>query len=181
MIDFSQFSGEPAPGPERWLFFAPPQFDALPPEHQDQLFFLDAASTEAAYKAAVVHEVTCGDVWGNDPFAGGCYRSVERAPLRELPRPRMEALKKWLYRRGVPFRREVLLLPVFAARTTPVVRSTWKMVVTYADVFFGSDNLVVTGASTDWCLYYHHDDVFTFARGRQWGPRGDQGRRSVTT
>ena len=166
MIDFSRLAGHAAPTPQRWSFFAPPQFETLPAAHQDQLLFLDEASTRAAYDAAHAHQVICGDDWGNDPFRDGCYPSVERLALSDLPPDRLAGLKKWLYHRGVPFQKKVLLLPVFKAESDPAVVSTWKMVVKYADVFFSYDNLVITASSVDWCLYYHHDDLFHFASGR---------------
>jgi hypothetical protein len=64
----------------------------------------------------------------------------------------------------VPDADAALLLPVFGPADEPVVLTTWKMVVKYATELFRRDNLVVVGARAEWCMYYHHDDVLTFAR-----------------
>lgn len=169
MIDLSELAGLATPSEDQWTIFTAAEMDEMPAEHRDQFRFLDRASTKAAYEAADRLNVICGgDVWGNDPYAGGCYATVDRfaprGPLDEC----VQQTKKWLYRRGVPFRDDVLILPVFGSEHTPVVQATWKMVVTYAaDVFF-RDNLVVAPPSAAWSLYYHHDNLFYFAREKNW-------------
>jgi hypothetical protein len=78
MMNLYEWTGTSAPTEEHWTLFTQEEFRALPAEHRDQFRFLDAASTEAAYEAAGQYNVICGgDVWGNDPFAGGCYESVD--------------------------------------------------------------------------------------------------------
>ncbi len=72
-------------------------------------------------------------------------------------------LKKWLYRRGVPFATSTFLLPAFGALDDPAVLTSWKIVVKYAAALFGQDNLVVVNEKADWCLHYHHDGALTFA------------------
>lgn len=77
-------------------------------------------SIAAAYDA-YGHAICAGDLWGNDPLAGGCFGSVERLALRDLPDRHWERLKRWLYRCGVPFRQRVLVLPVVTTDSTPAV------------------------------------------------------------
>lgn len=160
-IDLSALRGARVPPDPRWtLFGAAEELDAMPVSHRDQILFLDAPSSAAAYDAVGRRDVLCGDDgWGNTPFSGGCYRSVERTRVGGEGE-----LKKWLHRRGVPFADPALLLPVFGPADDPAVLATWKMVVKYAATLFSRDNLVVVGGKADWCLYYHHDDVLTFAR-----------------
>lgn len=160
-IDLAALRGTHAP-PQPWLtpFGAPEALEAMPPAHRDQVVFLDAPSTAAAYEAVRRRDVLCGDDgWGNSPFSGGCWRTVERTRVGDE-----RELKKWLHRRGVPYADAALLLPVFGPADEPAVLTTWKMVVKYAAELFCRDNLVVVGARAEWCMYYHHDDVLTFAR-----------------
>lgn len=165
MIDTSQLTGTQEPEPYRWIYFAPPQFRELSAEHQDQFYFLDAASTENVYEVVNSVDLLCGDDgWGNTPFSGGCYDSVEH-----FERSGNEGgLKKWLYRRSLPFKTDVLLLPVFKTESSPVIMTSWKMVSKYTETFFTGDNLIIVDPSLSWCLYYHHDDILHFARDRKY-------------
>jgi hypothetical protein len=159
-IDLSGLRGAREPS-GRWTpFGAPEALDAMPAVHRDRVLFLDAPSTRAAYDALARRDVLCaGDGFGNDPFGGGCFRSVERIRAGGEGETR-----KWLHRRGVPYADPALLLPLFGAADDPAVLTTWKMVVKYAAVLFSRDDLVVVGEKADWCLHYHHDEVLTFAR-----------------
>jgi len=164
MMNQSEWNGTSVPSDDQWTIFTVEEIAAMPVEHQDQFRFLDAASTASVYDAAHQLNATCGDDWGNDPYADGCYDAVIRFAPRGPADERVQLTKKWLYRCGVPFREGVLILPVFGTESTPVVQATWKMVVRYAaDIFFG-DNMVVIPPSAAWSLYYHHDDLFYFAR-----------------
>lgn len=165
MITTSQLTGVGKAEADRWIYFGPPQYDALPLDHQDQILFLDESSTELVYEIANSVNPLCGDDgWGNKPFSGNCYESIDEF----LYRGNDSELKKWLYNRGVPFKQDVLLLPIFKAASTPAILATWKMVVKYVNPFFTSDNLVVINPAITWCLHYHHDGMLYFARGRNF-------------
>ncbi|HEX6983145.1 MAG TPA: hypothetical protein VF181_10325 [Balneolaceae bacterium] len=187
MIATSTLSGKNVPEPDRWLYFAPPQFEALPPEHQDQLLFLDTASTDAVLEAVNSVDILCGDGgWGNNPFSDGCYKSVEHFKMQwkedkqkgeidpedgeiwyPLSLTNESELKKWLYHRGVAFKAEVLLLKAFAAKDSPVLMTTWKMVVKFAETFFSGDNAIFFDPKLSWCLHYHNDGILHFAKGEE--------------
>ena len=168
MIDLAELDGVSVPSDDQWTIFTVEEIDEMPVEHQDQFRFLDAASTASVYAAARRMNATCGDAWGTDPYAGGCYDAVIRFAPRGPVDERVQLTKKWLYRCGVPFREDVLILPVFGAENTPVVQATWKMVVRYAANIFFRDNMVVIPPSAAWSLYYHHDDIFYFAFEKDW-------------
>lgn len=170
MISINQLTGARKAQVDRWIYFSPPQYAALPPEHQDQILFLDEASTETVYKIANSVDPLCSDDnWGNKPFSYDCYESVDEF----LYRGNDSALKKWLYNRGIPFKQEVLLLPTFKAANSPAILATWKMVVKYVDPFFTSDNLVIINPAMTWCLHYHHDGMLHFAYGRKVWPSSE--------
>jgi hypothetical protein len=165
VIDLEKLTGSKANEGESWAYFPPAEYEALPLEHKDQLFYLDKESTDKVYKIADTYNVNCGDDgWGNKPFSGGCYKNVERIERWASE----EALKKWMYKCGVPFKSKVLLLPVFSSEDTPVLLTTWKMAVKYAETFFSYDNLIILDPKLKWCLYYHHDDIIHFAEGRHF-------------
>ncbi|MFU8813490.1 MAG: hypothetical protein ACNA78_11040, partial [Balneolaceae bacterium] len=165
MIDISQLTGMREPEPSRWLYITPSHFEEMTPEHQDQFFFLDNTSTESVYEVVNRIDLLCGDDgWGNTPFSGNCYRTVDRFEYKGDE----GELKKWLYRHGPAFKTEMLLLPVFKADDSPAILTSWKMVVKYSEIFFNSDNLIIVDSSLNWCLYYHHDDILHIAEGRKF-------------
>ena len=163
MINTKQLTGSKTFQGESWAYFPPKEYEALPLEHKDQLFYLDKDSTQQVYNVADNYDIICGDDgWGNKPFSRGCYEEVVKTENWKNE----DELKKWLYKCGVPFKSEVLLLPVFSSDDTPVLLTTWKMLVKYAETFFAYDNLIAVDPKLSWCLYYHHDDIIYFAKGR---------------
>lgn len=163
MIDLEKMGGSKRFHGKSWAYFPPSDYEALSIEHKDQLFYLDEESTEQVYKTADNYDILCGDDgWGNKPFSAGCYKEV----INTKDWRGEEELKKWLYNCGVEFKSQALLLPVFGADDMPILLTTWKMVVKYAETFFSYDNLIVLDPSLKWCLYYHHDDILYFAKGR---------------
>lgn len=188
MISTSILTGKNAPKPGRWLYFDPSEFEALPPEHQDQLFFLDVASSNIVFDAVNNIDILCGDDgWGNKPFSGGCYESVEQFKIQYVEDRQNEGikledgeiwypitlaneseLKKWLYQRGVAFKTEVLVLNTFGPPDPVVLLTTWKMIVKYAETFLSGENALFFDPEISWCMHYHHDDILHFAKGRKY-------------
>lgn len=167
MIDTSDWTGLDMPPDGEWLIFWPDLIRDMPGADRAQIQILDGPSTKAAYAAADAHNVVCGDGWGNDPFAGGCYTEVERFDALDAANPPdtypLDCARAWLETIDVPGDAPVLILSVFATKNTPALLTTWQIVQAYATDVFSSDNLVLVSPSTDWCLYYHHDDIFHFA------------------
>lgn len=167
MIKTTSLTGSQEPEIDRWIYFAPSEIKEMSPEHQDQFYFLDKPSTDHVYEVVNSIDLLCGDDgWGNTPFSNNCYKSVERFEYKGDENESM--LKKWLYNRGLPFKSEVLILPVFGAENDPAILSTWKMVMKYADTFFSSDNVIILNPAATWCLYFHHDGMLSFAEGRRY-------------
>ena len=126
--------------------------DKLPrPEYLDQIFPLNASASSFLWKYSDL--IKLGRY---APDSGRYFRSHKRLVFGNG----MERdVKKWLFQCGVPFD-----TPVFIPFQPDVAFAmTWKMLIRYsADLFFGHD-LVVWDASTNWALYYDHNDVFYFA------------------
>jgi hypothetical protein len=118
--------------------------DALPPGWPD-----GAEQRFASEELLRIHEC-----W-NDP-AGG------------------DKVRRWLFDRGIPFRRTVYL--IYAQDR--VVQTTWRMVVRYWDAFAWSVGyaMVAVDHTLEWACYFHHEDVIVFGshdkRGRRRKKRG---------
>lgn len=165
MIDLTKLKGTKQFQGDSWFYFPPKEYEALSDEHKDQLFYLDKDSTELVYNTVHNFDILCGDDdWGNKPFSAGCYEEVIKIEKWSGD----EELKKWLYNRGVPFKSEVLIVPIFGTEDACVLLSTWKMIAKYADNFFCSDNIIVADPELKWCLHYHHDEIIHFAKGRDF-------------
>jgi hypothetical protein len=110
---------------------------ALPPGWPDQL---DSSFENEA-------QLWIGDSWGD-------------------PRQLAE-VRRWLYDRGLPFRRVVYLL----YERDQVVQTTWRMVVRYWDALAWSVGfaMIVLDPTLQWACCFHHEDVIVF------GSRGKMG------
>jgi hypothetical protein len=83
-----------------------------------------------------------------------------------------DQVKKWLYRRGIPFKNKVFL----SLQPDSAVVTTWKMIIHYSpDIFFGHD-LTVWDRTINWGLYFNHNDVFHFGRNRIYDGQEEQGK-----
>lgn len=142
----------------RTAFGTPEQISDMPILHQQQILMLDAKSTKQAYQTIHDWQMLSSDMLGNIPFADGRFQHVQTHLICDDV-----TLKKWLYQRPVAFTDHVYVLPVFGSADEPAIHTTWKMVVKYAPVVFSADNMVIVDGLGRWCLYYHHDDLLTFA------------------
>ena len=66
--------------------------------------------------------------------------------------------KKWLYRLGLPFEREVYA----SWDSQTAVITNWKMIVKYWSDFEYSDDLVVVDKNLTWALVFYHYDQIEF-------------------
>jgi hypothetical protein len=82
---------------------------------------------------------------------------------------RRAEVRRWLFGRGVPFRRTVYLL----YERDQVVQTTWRMVVRYWDAFAWSVGyaMVAVDHTLQWACCFHHEDVIVFgSRGKPASP-----------
>lgn len=72
---------------------------------------------------------------------------------------RRAAVRRWLYQRGIPFRRTVYLL--YDER---VVQTTWRMVVKYWDALAWSVGYAMYAIdhTQQWACCFHHEDCIVF-------------------
>jgi hypothetical protein len=69
-------------------------------------------------------------------------------------------VRRWLFDRGIPFRRIVYLL----YERDRVVQATWRMIVRYWDAFAWSVGyaMVTVDHTLQWACCFHHEDMIVF-------------------
>jgi hypothetical protein len=135
---------------------------ALSPEHQAQIHFLNPEAT--AFIQAYLNTSYMfrgGPMPGNpeSPFHLGYFKQIDH-----LPSYSDQTLKKWLYRRGIPFGSYVLLYVDTMSSSRQAVWLTWKMVLKYADGLFGAQDQLLFDQTLNWGLFYDHWKGFSFGR-----------------
>ena len=150
-VDFDQSSG--------WMFVEEGQSQTRP-EHQDQVIPLNPEASAF--------------LWAYEGINFPCSMHPPRAKyFRDVElwhEGSEQQVKKWLYRRGIPFDRKVLL----SVQPTRGFAITWKMVIKYSSRIFISDQTVFD-KTLNWWLTYHHDGDFHFCQNPIYGP--EQGYR----
>jgi hypothetical protein len=99
------------------------------------------------------------------PFTSGRFSYVESLSLSPVThqdelQSQDSTVKKWLFRRGIPFSREVYLS--YDSKTA--IHTSWKMLVRYWRLFYYpiSDDLSVFDSSLSWCLLFFHEHELYF-------------------
>ena len=159
MIDLSNLRDFTVDRPEWTLLGTADELDQLPVTHREQLVFLNTEAADYLYSFLSSAKLLTGGGW--DPFAGGNFKSTERFTDFGGLEESWQSLKKWLHRRGLPFKAPVIVLP--DGNNCPIL-TTWKMVIKYSADLFRSDDVVVFDASLNWCLFYYHEDVLFFGK-----------------
>lgn len=166
-LDLNTLRGKPQPPTKDWSLFGSAEvFEGIPENLKAQILFLDRTSTQIAYEAFSQGDWLCGDDgWGNSLFSAGCFASVITCNTKID-----SDWLQWLHQREVAVTDRALLLPVFGAADEPAILTTWAIVLEFATELLSGDNLVIVDAvgifsrSVNWCFYYHHDGVITFAK-----------------
>jgi hypothetical protein len=73
---------------------------------------------------------------------------------------RRSDVRRWLYQRGIPFRRTIYLI----YERNQVVQTSWRMVVRYWDAFAWSVGyaMIAVDHTLEWACCFHHEEVFIF-------------------
>ncbi len=84
-----------------------------------------------------------------------------------------QIIKKWLYRRGLPFEQQVYVSWDLGCASI----TTWKMIVKYWSDFWypGWDDLVVVDKTLSWALVIYHYDYIEFGTNRERHAEGPAG------
>ena len=135
----------------------------LPDDHLKQLIPLDAEGSKFLWdfiKETRLH--------GNIPFKEDFFRIIDKAAILL---GNEEEIRKWLYRRGFAFDKEVIL----SWTPTEAMIAPWKLFIKYFDSFFygGSDDLTIFDCSLNWALLFYHQDEIYFGTNLDFKPGDD--------
>jgi len=135
----------------KWRF-TDERYDKLPQLHLDQLKPLDKGASQFLWDY-ILNNRLHSDV----PFKKGLFNVIDKAKIFE---GNDNEIKKWLYRRGFPFEKEVYLS--WQPDTAMIV--PWKLLVKYFTAFYygSSDDLTVIDQSLNWALLFFHEDEIYF-------------------
>lgn len=167
LMNVKQFALDEPPG---WTLLGnAKEFANLPETHREQICFLDGLAAQFMYDYLNASHIITGEAY--DPFSKHHFKTVDRLSYISHTSEGISDLKKWLYRRGVPFKSEVFVLPVYDAY--PFI-TTWKIVLKYSGDIFRHDDVVVFDQTFNWCLYYHHDNQLLFGKDNVYDTREDE-------
>lgn len=132
----------------------PEEAHNIPPEHKDQIFFLneEASRFVAAYLDG--SRMLTGPLW--KPFNEKYFKTINAF---EVTIDCEEELKKWLYHKPIAFDHFVFM---YSSWSDQVVMLTWKMVIKYWDGLFSGHDLALFDQTLNWGLFYFHEDFLYF-------------------
>ncbi len=161
-IDFTNIDKHIVPISEfrlKWRFMEE-KYTVLPDIHLNRLKPLD--SEAALFLSTYISKV---DLHANAPFKKNFFRTVDNINVVE---DNNDAIKKWLYQRGLPFDKNVYL----SWDNEDAMIVPWKILIKYFDTFYygGSDDLTVFDESLQWALMFSHWDTIYFGTNKDFIP-----------
>lgn len=150
-------------------FGIPEEFDNLPHQHKDQIFFLDKDGSDLLSDFLEYSKMVDGlNTFGYDrktwkPFPDGYFKTVDEFTKFDAH----NELKKWLYKRSLPFKTEVFILP---SSGDNFILTTWKMVVKYSKKIFFHEDTIVFDKTINWALFFFHSDHIYFGYNNIYDP-----------
>jgi hypothetical protein len=166
MVDFSNIKKSGIYPPDTWTWFgSPEEFDRFPQEHKDQILFLNKEASKFLQNflknTKMLGNHSSIEYDAKQPFPKNYFKTVEE--YTNLADD--DVLKKWLYNRAIPFKHEVFLL----AESDSII-TTWKIIVKYAPGIFSRGDVIVFDQTTNWCLFFHHEDHIYFGKNNTYDP-----------
>ena len=141
-------------------------FEALPETHKEQIRFLDKTARKYLFSFTNPSaNLFTGDSW--DPFAKGNFKTQEECDHLLNTTESNRQLRKWLFKRGIPFKTWVFVL--FELYDDPIMM-TWKMLVKYSDLIFFGEDVMVFDRSLNWALFYFHENQLFFGKDNIYDP-----------
>ena len=152
MISFENLKENSVDFPNVWTFlWSPEEAQKIPEEHKDQIFFLNEKAS--GFISEYFESSKISDNWV-EPINKHYFQNIQKFKPNTA-----EDLKKWLFNRKIPFDNFVFLN---LDRSNHIVMLTWKMVIKYTEGIFFSEDVFIFDKSLNWCLFFSHDDEFTF-------------------
>lgn len=155
MITFDNIKSYKTDFPNTWTFlWSPEEAAKIPDEHKAQIHFLnDEAKT---FLASFIQNNNILTSSQNQPLNPIFFDKIEDYDIDEMSG---NEIRKWLQSKPIATESYVF---INAERSGQAVALTWKMVQTYFEGLFFSDDLLIFDQSLNWALFYHHEDYISF-------------------
>jgi hypothetical protein len=140
--------------------FTEERYNVLPEIHLNQLRPLDKLA--ANFLSNYISEI---GLHNHVPFKKDFFKVIDEISSSN---DNESEIKKWLYRRGLPFGKEVCV--VWNHNEAMIV--PWKLLIKYFDDFAypGSDDLTVFDESLNWALLFFHEGEIYFGSNEKFIP-----------
>ena len=136
-------------------FFVGDNYLPLPQSHANRIAVLRGNAARDFIKEALY------EVPGYSHAATSKFTSEKTVQLTDVwnDESRIQEVREWLYRSGIPYSTSVFLL-----YDNVVVLTDWKIVVRYWDAFAWSVGveMVVVDSTKSWVCSFHHEEAITF-------------------
>lgn len=139
----------------KWRF-TDEKYNVLPKIHLDQLKPLDKIAAKYIWDF-----ISKTDLHADIPFKNNYFRTIDKVKI--YADNQME-IKKWLYRRGLPFEKQVYL----SYSPDEAIKVPWKVFIKYFDSFYYSDDLTIVDESLQWALLFYHEDEIYFGTNKDF-------------
>lgn len=141
----------------KWRF-TDAKYNLLPDAHLGELKPLNIEASNFLWN--YIMEV---DLHKDTPFKKGLFKSSDKIKMFNGNK---SEIKKWLYRRGFPFNKEVYL----SWQPNEGMIVPWKILIKYFDDFYyaGSDDLTVLDKSLNWALLFYHESEIYFGSNEKY-------------
>ena len=141
----------------KWRF-TDEQYDRLPDIHLEQLKPLDEKASRFLWDF-----ISESGMHLDVPFKKDFFRTIDKAKIQI---DNQDEIRKWLYRKGLPFEKEVFL----SWQPGEAMIVPWKLVIKYFDSFYYSDDLTIVDQSLQWALLFYHEDEIYFGTNTDYTP-----------
>ncbi len=99
------------------------------------------------------------------PFKKGLFRIIDKAKILD---GNEKEISKWLFRRGLPFDRKIILY--IDEGNTFII--TWKIFIKYFGIFnLYHDDIVVFDENLQWAILVYHENEIYFGTNKDFIPR----------
>lgn len=157
MISFENIKEHSIEYPQTWTFlYSPEEANSISQEHKDQIIFLNEEAT--SFLSQYFENQIQIFFFESKTYP---FRAKEqfKKDMFLITANNKKELNKWLYNRGVSFDHQVFIYP---DRSDHAVILTWKMVIKYAEGLFFAEDLVVFDQTSNWVLFYDHNDILSY-------------------
>lgn len=157
MITFDNIKSYKTDFPDAWTFlWSPEEAAKIPTEHKEQIHFLNDEAK--AFLASYIKDHNILTPHPNQPLNPTLFDKIEDYDIDEMSD---NEIRKWLQSKPIAADSYVY---IDSERSGQAVALTWKMVQTYYEGLFFSEDLLIFDQSLDWALFYHHEDYISFGQ-----------------